>query len=247
MKWKNPQGKGNVMRVSALLFDVFGTVVDWRGSVVEAGQHLGRGRQWDVDWGHFADLWRREGYLEPTARIARGEEPWERVDVLHRRKLDELVVRFGLTGLSDAQMSEFNRIWHRLTPWSDVVQGLHRLRKQFLITPLSNGDFSLLTNMAKHAGLPWDCIVSTELFKRFKPDLQAYRDAVDLLDLDIRTTMMVSAHPRDLEGARSAGLRTAYVDRPLEFGPTSPTKTTPESPYEVSAADLVELAGKLGA
>jgi 2-haloacid dehalogenase len=235
------------MRVAALLFDVFGTVVDWRGSVVEAGQRLSQGRQWAIDWGAFADLWRREGYLEPTARIARGEQPWERVDVLHRRKLDELMVRFGLTGLSEAEISEFNRIWHRLIPWPDVVQGLHRLRKQFLIAPLSNGDFALLTNIAKHGGLPWDCIVSTELFKRFKPDPQAYRDAVDLLSLDIKATMMVSAHPVDLEGARSAGLRTAYIDRPLEFGSASPPKAMAGTPFEVSAGDLVELADRLGA
>ncbi|RPI09304.1 MAG: haloacid dehalogenase type II [Zetaproteobacteria bacterium] len=235
------------MRVHALLFDVFGTVVDWRGSVVRAGQRLGRGRPWDIDWGEFADLWRREGYLEPTAQIARGERPWERVDVLHRRKLDELVVRFGLAGLSEAETGDFNQVWRRLDPWPDVVQGLHRLRKRFLVAPLSNGDFALLTNMAKHAGLPWDCIVSTELFKRFKPDPQVYRDAVDLLGLDINATMMVSAHPRDLEGARSAGRRAAYIDRPLEFGPASRPKTTPGSPYEVSAADLADLADKLGA
>jgi 2-haloacid dehalogenase len=235
------------MPVVALLFDVFGTVVDWRGSVVEAGQRLSRPRGWRIDWGTFADLWRREGYLDPTAQIARGERPWERVDILHRRKLDELLVRFGLDGLSEAEIAEFNRIWHRLTPWPDVIPALHRLRKRFLIAPLSNGDFALLTNMAKHAGLPWDCIVSTELFKRFKPDPQAYRDAVDLLDLDSTTAMMVSAHPVDLEGARSAGLRTAYVSRPLEFGPGSPPKSPSGPPFEISAADFTDLSDRLGA
>jgi 2-haloacid dehalogenase len=236
-----------IAEIKALLFDVFGTVVDWRNSVIREGEAIGRAKGLKVDWPSFADAWRRDGYLAPIFRIARGEEPWERVDILHRRKLDRLLVDYQITGLSEMEIQNFNRVWHRLDPWPDAIPGLTRLRRKFLVAPLSNGDFALLTNMARHAGLLWDCILSSELFQKFKPNLEIYRDAVKLLDLMPGEVMMVAAHVVDLEAARTAGLRTAYVDRPLEFGPGGAREPEPKTPFDVSATFFTDLAEKLGA
>jgi 2-haloacid dehalogenase len=235
------------IQVKVLLFDVFGTVVDWRTTVIREAEAISQLIGRPVDWGRFADRWRREGYLAHVVRIARGEEPVERVDVLHRRKLDSLLAEYGVTGLSEEAVAHFNRVWHRLLPWPDSIPGLTRLRKKFLISPLSNGNFSLLTNMAKHAGLPWDCILSSDLFGKFKPNLEIYRDAVRLLDFKPSEVMLVAAHVDDLDAARSAGLRTAYVERPLEFGPGGAREPEPRGPFDVSALSFTDLAGKLGA
>ncbi|HEX2186300.1 MAG TPA: haloacid dehalogenase type II, partial [Chloroflexota bacterium] len=211
--------------IRALLFDVFGTVVDWRSSVIAEGEALARAQGWPpdrVDWGAFADRWRREGYSDAIARIRRGEAPWALVDALHRAKLDELLAEHGLAGLAEAEVAHFNRVWHRLRPWPDAVPGLQRLRRRFVLAPLSNGNFALLTNMAKHAGLPWDCILSAELFGAYKPDPAVYRGALALLGIDAHEAMMVAAHPGDLRAARALGLRAAYVPRPHELGPGAP-------------------------
>jgi 2-haloacid dehalogenase len=231
----------------ALLFDVFGTVVDFRTTIIEAGQALASTHGLEVDWPAFADRWRREGYQQPIRRIARGEAPWERVDVLHRRKLDQLLAEFNITGLSEAEVTDFNLVWHRLIPWPDAIAGLNRLSQKYLIGALSNGDYALLTNMAKHSGLPWDCVLSSELFGTFKPNPRIYQGAARLLDLKTDQIMMVAAHTHDLEGARSVGMLAAFVHRPLEFGPSGQPEPVPEKPFNVVANDFLDLAAQLGA
>src|SRR5579883_2331141 len=233
--------------VKALIFDVFGTVVDWRGSVIREGEALGRSKGLTIDWARFADEWRIEGYTQAIARIRSGEQPWERVDVLHRRKLDELLVRHGIIGLSEEEIGHFNRVWHRLNPWPDAVPGLTRLRARYTISPLSNGDFALLTEMARHAGLPWHCILSSELFQCFKPDPRTYLGAARLLDLAPDQVLMVAAHVGDLQAAHALGLATALVPRPLEFGPSRPYERPDTSSFDLVADDFEDLARQLDA
>ena len=235
-----------LLGVQALVFDVFGTVVDWRGTVIREGEALGRRHGLAVDWPRFADEWRREGYVEAIARIRRGEAPWEIVDVLHRRMLDELLARHGVQGLPEAEVEHFNRVWHRLAPWPDAVPGLARLKRRCIIAPLSNGNMALLTNMARHAGLPWDCILSAELFGAYKPDPAVYRGAARLLGLPPEHLLMVAAHGGDLRAAGALGLRTAFVARPLEHGPGRAPEA-PDPSVDVVADDFLDLADQLGA
>jgi 2-haloacid dehalogenase len=237
--------------VRALLFDVFGTVVDWRGTVIREGEALATRRGWPadrVDWAAFADRWRKEGYTAALGRITRGEDSWARVDDLHRRMLDRLLHEHGIHDLDEAAITHFNRVWHRLAPWPDALAGLERLRRRYTVAPLSNGDFALLTNMAKHAALPWDCILSAELFRAYKPRAEVYLGAVRLLGIVPAEAMMVAAHPSDLEAARAAGLRTAFVPRPLEFGAhaTESQRAPSSSPFDVTANDFLALAAALG-
>ncbi|MBA2441231.1 MAG: haloacid dehalogenase type II [Rubrobacter sp.] len=233
--------------VRALLFDVFGTVVDWRGGVIRAGEDLGRAKDLHLDWPSFADEWR--GRYKPSMdRVRSGDLPWTKLDDLHRASLEDLLSEFGLTGLTEEEKDHLNKAWHRLEPWPDSVPGLLRLRERYTIAPLSNGNVSLLTAMAKRAGLPWDLILSAELPRHYKPDREAYLTSVDLLDLHPEQVMMVAAHPDDLHAASSFGLRTAYVHRPQEFGPAGEDPQPPSDlPFDVAAGDLVELAEELGA
>jgi 2-haloacid dehalogenase len=248
-KWReNTEGVRIVMGITplkSLMFDVFGTVVDFRTTIIQAGEVLAKTHGLDVDWPAFADRWRREGYQQPIRRIARGEAPWERVDILHRRKLDQLLTEFNISGLSEEEIVDFNLVWHRLMPWPDAVTGLNRLRQKYLIGALSNGDFSLLVNMAKHSGLPWDCILSSEFFDTFKPNPRIYQGAARLLDLKTGEIMMVAAHTHDLEGARSVGMLTAFVHRPLEFGPDGPPEPAPQKAFDLVANDFIDLADQL--
>ena len=234
------------LAVGALTFDVFGTVVDWRGTVIAEGEALGRKHGLEVDWAEFADRWRQEGYVDAIARINRGERNWTRVDVLHRSKLDQLIREYGIDGLSEEETAAFNRVWHRLRPWPDVVDGLARLRKRFVVATLSNGDVALLVDMARAAGFSWDCVLSSELAGTFKPNRECYLAAARLLDLPPERVMMVAAHKSDLRGAMAAGLRSALVFRPHEYGPARKANLTPEPDFDVVANDFVDLAGKLG-
>lgn len=236
----------SVKEIKALLFDVFGTVVDWRRSVIREGEALAWEKGLQVDWPRFADTWRRDGYLDAIKRIRLGGEPWADVDTLHRRQLDKLVEAHGVEGLSEAELAHFSRVWHRLTPWPDAVPALLRLKSRFIIAPLSNGTFALLTNMAKYSGLPWDCIFSSDLFHHYKQDLEVYRGAIALLGLEPSEAMLVAAHSNDLEAARTAGLRTAFVSRPLEWGADGPAERVPEQPFDFRAADFADLAAQLG-
>lgn len=227
--------------IRALTFDVFGTVVDWRGTIIEEG----KGWEIDLDWAGLADAW-RAGYQPAMQRVRSGALGWTRIDDLHRMILDDLLPDFGLTGLPEEKLAHLNRVWHRLRPWPDAVEGLTRLKQRYIIATLSNGNVSLLTNMAKHGGLPWDCILSAELARHYKPDPEAYRTACDLLDLPPEQVVMVAAHEGDLHAAAAVGMATAYVHRPLEYGPDNP-KPWPEEEFDWMAGDFVELAELLEA
>lgn len=233
--------------VDTLIFDVFGTVVDWRSGVIRDGERLNKAKGMDVDWAAFADAWREE-YQPSLARVRQGETPWRNLDALHWESLEQLLERFGVDDLSDEDIEHLNHVWHRLDPWPDTIPGLNRLRTDYLIAPLSNGHIRLLTNMAKRAGIPWDLILSAELSGHYKPDEEAYLTAVDLLDLQPAEVMMVAAHERDLEASREVGLRTAYIHRPLEWGPerADDTERPAQSAYDVVAEDIVDLAEQLG-
>lgn len=232
--------------VKALVFDVFGTVVDWRSSIIDEGARLNRERGFAVDWARFADAWR--GQYQPSMdRVRRAEIPWTGLDALHRLALDELLISFGIGGLTEDEKAELNRVWHRLRPWPDSVAGLTRLRRHFVLATLSNGNVALLVNMAKRAGLPWDCILSAELAKAYKPDRAVYRLAVDLLGLQPEQVMMVAAHQSDLRAARAVGLRAAFVPRPLEFGPGRAPDPSPDPEFDIVATDFGDLARQLGA
>ena len=230
----------------ALAFDVFETVVDWRSSVIRQLEEFGQRHGLQQDWPSFADNW-RAGYAPAMDRVRRGELPWTRIDDLHRMILEEHLGAAGITSICVEEVDELNRAWHRLDPWPDSVPGLTRLKERFIITTLSNGNMSLLTNMAKRAGLPWDCVISAELFHHYKPDPEAYLGCADLLGVAPDELMLVAAHPGDLRAAREAGLRTAYVDRPLEFGPGREAHHTEPDEFDVAATDFVDLAKQLGA
>ncbi|MBO0678604.1 haloacid dehalogenase type II [Mycolicibacterium sp. S2-37] len=230
--------------VRALAFDVFGTVVDWRSSVIAEAEEFGRRHGVQRDWAAFADDW-RGGYVPAMDRVRRGELPWTKLDDLHRGMLVELLG--DIPGVGEEEISELNRVWHRLNPWPDSVAGLTRLKQRFVITPLSNGNVSLLTNMAKHAGLPWDCVMSAELFGHYKPDPEVYLGCAALLDVAPGELMLVAAHPSDLRAARDAGLRTGYVVRPLERGPGRPPLRYDEGEFDLVAQDFGDLADQLHA
>ena len=231
--------------VKALTFDVFGTVVDWRSTVIREGRQLGRAKALDVDWAAFADAW-RDGYGPAMNRVRSGELPWKTIDELHRLILDGLLEQFGITGLNEAEKDQFNRVWHRLEPWPDAVEGLTRLKSRYIVASLSNGNVALLVNMAKHGGLPWDAVLSAELARRYKPDREVYLKAADLLGLKPGAVMMVAAHKGDLRAAAKAGLRTAFLPRPQER-PNRRIDLSVDGEFEVNATDFIDLARKLGA
>ncbi len=232
--------------VKALVFDTFGTVVDWRTSVTREVERLAKTKGLILDGAKFADAW-RAGYAPSMNRVRKGELPWTKLDDLHRMILDKILIDFRITGLSEAETEALNHAWHRLRPWPDAVGGLTRLKKQFTIAPLSNGNISLMTNLAKHAGLPWDCILGAELVRHYKPDREVYQSAADILDLNPGDVMMVAAHLGDLRAAKGVGLRTAFVARPLEYGPNGKPDLKADSSVDVSAKDFNDLAGQLGA
>jgi 2-haloacid dehalogenase len=228
----------------ALAFDVFGTVVDWHGGIAVEAAALAARHGIAGDWPAFANDW-RAGYAPAMDRVRRGELPWTHIDTLHRMILDQIAPRHGLAGLDAAGREHLNRAWHRLPPWPDVVAGLARLKRHFTITPLSNGNFSLLTNLAKHGGLPWDCIVSAELFGHYKPDPQTYLGCARLLDVAPGELMMVACHPSDLRAARANGLMTAFVKRPFEHGPATRLPAFDAGEFDLVARDFGQLADLL--
>jgi 2-haloacid dehalogenase len=231
--------------VKALTFDVFGTVVDWRSSIIGEGKRIARKKRIQVDWASFADAW-RAGYRPAMDRVRRGALSWTNIDALHRSILDELIPRFALHALTEAERDHLNRAWHRLTPWQDSVAGLKRLKQKYVIATLSNGNLALLVNMAKHAGLPWDCVLSAELFAHYKPDPETYQGAARLLGLNVDEVMMVAAHKNDLDAAAAVGLRTAFVPRPKEHGDAGEHDLSPESRFDINAKDFRDLARQLG-
>ncbi len=232
--------------VKALTFDVFGTVVDWRGSIIQEGESFSKTHHIQADWAKFADRW-RAGYGPSMNLVRTGTLPWQTIDQLHRRVLNELLEEFHITGLTETDKDHLNRVWHRLRAWPDSVQGLTRLKRKFIIAPLSNGNVALLTNMAKFAGLPWDLILSAELARHYKPDAEAYLTAAELLGLRPEEVMMVAAHKDDLRAAARTGNRTAFVPRPLEYGAGRKVDTAKDAAFDVHAVDFLDLAAQLGA
>jgi len=240
------QPRLDLASVKALVFDTFGTVVDWRTSVTQEVAQVAKRKGLQVDAEKFADAW-RAGYAPSMNRVRSGELPWTKLDLLHRMILDKLLVDFRIAGLTEAEIDALNRAWHRLRPWPDSVSGLTRLKKKFIIAPLSNGNIALMTDLAKHSGLPWDCILGAELVRHYKPDREVYQSAADFLNLRVDEVMMVAAHLGDLRAAKGVGLRTAFVTRPLEYGPQGKPDLQPDSSVDVPAKDFNDLAGHLGA
>src|SRR3954452_21283263 len=213
---RSPGGTGNLTAVDvrALVFDVFGTVVDWRGGVArEVSRLLGP----EVDAEALADDWRGR-YVPSMDRVRSGEMPWTPLDELHRASLDDVLASAGQQDVSPNVRDELVLAWHRLDPWPDVVPGLTRLRRSYVLAPLSNGNVALIVDMARRAGLPWDLVLGAEIVRHYKPDPEVYDAAPSLLMLPPEQVLMVAAHASDLAAARSRGLRTAYVHRPDEFG-----------------------------
>lgn len=227
--------------VKILAFDIFGTVVDWHGSIVREMAALYP----QVDGDAFATAW-RAGYQPAMARVMRGELGWTLIDELHRLILNDLLPRFGLQHINEDQRQHLNRVWHRLAPWPDSVEGLTRLKRKYTICTLSNGNIGLLTHMAKRAGLPWDCILSAEVFRAYKPDPATYLGVAKVFELPPQAVMLVAAHHDDLAGARACGLRSAYIERPLEMGAKRPKDVSPVAGNEWHAASINALADQLG-
>src|SRR2546428_6746713 len=233
-------------QVKALTFDVFGTVVDWRGSITREGEALARSKNiHGVDWAKFADAWRAL-YQPMMEEVRSGRRPWTKLDDLHRMNLDRVLRDFSITGLSEPEIDHLNRVWHRLDPWPDTVEGLTRLKRKFILATLSNGNVALMVNMAKHAGLPWDAILGAEVARAYKPQPEAYDRTAAFLDLKPGQCMMVAAHNGDVVAARGRGFRTAFVSRPVEHGPSKTRDVKAEHDFDVIADDFIDLAAKLG-
>lgn len=231
--------------VRALAFDVFGTVVDWRSSLIREGHALTERLGVQADWEAFADAWR--GRYQPSlSRVREGEIPWTNLDALHRASLDELLEQFAITGLDEEERDRFNRAWHRLDPWQDSVEGLNRLRSRYILVTLSNGNVALLVNMARRAGLPWDAILGAEIARHYKPQPQVYLKTAELLALAPGQCMLVAAHNDDLVAAGRLGFGTAFVRRPAEYGPNQKDNLRAEHDFDVVAESFVELAERLG-
>jgi 2-haloacid dehalogenase len=231
--------------VKALVFDVFGTVVDWHGSVAREVRALAKTKGLRVNAVKFAKAW-RAGYRPAMDRVLRGETPFAKIDVIHRAILEDVLGQFKVTTLSEEEKAHLNLVWHRLKAWPDTVRGLKRLKSKFVIATLSNGNTSLLVNMAKHGGLPWDCVFSSDTFKLFKPDPGMYLGAADALSLKPEEVMMVAAHKADLRAAAQCGLKTAFVKRPLEHGRGGAPDLASEPDFTVNAASFLDLADQLG-
>ena len=231
--------------VHALLFDVFGTVVDWRTSIIDDLSQFGAERGLEVDWAAFTDDWR--GLYQPAMEEVRsGRRAWTVLDVLHRESLDKLLAKHAISGLDDADRDHINKVWHRLKPWPDAVEGLERLKKRYIIGTLSNGNVGLLTRMAKYAGLPWDVVLGAETAHAYKPLPQAYLANAELINLKPGQVMLVAAHNGDLAAAAKAGLRTAFVTRPSEYGPHQKLDLKADGDWDVVVDSFVGLAKAMG-
>ncbi|HEX5140774.1 MAG TPA: haloacid dehalogenase type II [Dehalococcoidia bacterium] len=235
----------NPLAVKAMVFDTFGTVVDWRGSIIAEGNAYWTPiKKVDVDWAAFADSWRGK-YGPFMNKVRSGELPWTKLDDLHRMSLNEVLDEYNVHHLTEPEKQHLNFVWHRLNAWPDAPSGLARLKSRYIISPLSNGNLSLLTEMAKFAGLPWDCILGSDVFKHYKPDPETYLGVADILGIEPGEVMMTAAHTGDLDSARKVGLRTAYVHRPIERPGREPAMPAPDA-YDVVATDFRDMASKLG-
>jgi 2-haloacid dehalogenase len=231
--------------VRVLAFDIFGTTVDWHSGVATQAEEVAARLGIELDGGELASAW-RDQYLPSMNLVRTGELPWTVLDVLHRRSLDELLETRGMAGAFDEDArAELVRAWHRLPAWPDALRGLAELRDDYILAAVSNGGFALLTNLVKVEGLPFDCIISVELARHYKPDKEVYLTVASLLDVRPAEVMMVACHTWDLVGAKAAGLRTAFVERPLEKGPLHPADKPGEVEVDVSTASFTDLARKL--
>ncbi|MEQ1806193.1 MAG: haloacid dehalogenase type II [Burkholderiaceae bacterium] len=230
------------VRPRVLAFDIFGTVVDWHGSVVRELRELSP----QIDGDAFVIAW-RAGYQPAMRRVMSGELGWTLLEDLNRMILDELLPRFGLTHLTEAQRVQLNKVWQRLDAWPDAVPGLLKLKRSFMLCTLSNGNLGLLSHMAKRASLPWDCILSAEVFHAYKPDPATYLGVAKVFDVAPNEVMLVAAHHDDLAGARACGLQTAYIERPLEFGAAHVKDVSRKPENDWHARSIEHLAELLGA
>jgi 2-haloacid dehalogenase len=233
------------MELRALTCDTYGTLVDWRGSILDELRAFGKRRGLDRDWEAFLTDW-KSCYRTGMDKVNAGEWPWTTIDTIYRRRLDEVLRRNDIVGLGEEEREQLNQVWWRLRPWPDSVAGLTRLRTRYIITPLSNASFAGMVHLARSAALPWDCIITAENARRYKPAPEVYRTAIALLGLRPGEVMMVAAHNYDLAAARSHGMRTAFVPRPTEYGPTQTTDLVPESDWDVVAKDMEDLARAVG-
>jgi 2-haloacid dehalogenase len=232
-------------QVQALLFDVFGTVVDWRSSIIREGRALGARKGLDRDWVAFADDWR--GLYQPQLeKVRSGQLGWTKLDDLHRGSLNALLKKHDIRGLSEAEIDDFNRAWHRLDPWPDVVAGLTQLKRKYPLVTLSNGNVSLMMHLARYAGLPWDAILGAEPTRHYKPQPECYRLTAEYLSLPPEQCMLVAAHNSDLVAASQVGMRTAFFPRPTEYGPGQRENLRAEHEFDAVARDLEDLAELLG-
>jgi 2-haloacid dehalogenase len=234
--------------VKACVFDVFGTVVDWRSSVIAEATGWGKAKGLNINWAEFTDRWRL-GYKPAMNKVRKGEIPWTNLDDLHRMMLEDLLQHYQIEGLSEEEKTEWARVWRRLKPWPDSVEGLTRLKKKLIVAPMSNGNLALMTNLAKFGGLPWDAILGSDLVQHYKPDREMYMSAPFYLDLKPDQVMMCAAHVFDLQAARSCGLRTGFICRPNEYGDGS--VGVPDSAktgdFDVVSVSIVDLAQQIGA
>jgi 2-haloacid dehalogenase len=232
-------------QVQALLFDVFGTVVDWRSSIINELSTWGAKRGLTLDWAGFTDNWRAL-YQPSMEEVRSGRRPWTILDVLHRESLEKLLVQYRVSGLTEAEREHINGVWHRLSPWPDVIEGLRRLKTRYIIGTLSNGNVALLTRMAKYAGLPWDVILGAETARAYKPLPAAYTRNAELLGLRPSEAMLVAAHNDDLSAAAAQGLRTAFVARPVEYGPHQRKDFRADRAWDVVTDSFTGLADAMG-
>lgn len=233
-----------VAGVRAIVFDTFGTVVDWRSGVTRDLADWGRERGVQADWAALADAWRAR-YAPGLGEVRDGTLPWTILDDLHRRSLLQVIDDAGLPALSPADQDRLVGAWHRLDPWPDAAPGLTRLRATHLIGPLSNGNTSLLVDLARHGGLPWDVVLGSDVYRHYKPDAETYLGFCGYFRFEPAQVMLAAAHPADLDAARALGLRTAYLPRPLEHGPGRAFQQA-EGPWDITATDIEDLAGRMG-
>jgi 2-haloacid dehalogenase len=234
-----------MIAVAALFFDVFGTLVDWRRSIAREAELILAPRGFKLDWLAFADAWRGE-YQPAMEEVRAGRIPFCKLDLLHRRNLERILPRFGIAGLTDDEMRKLNLAWHRLDAWPDVPSGLARLKKRFVLAPVSNGNISLMVDLARRNNLPWDAVLGAETAGDYKPKPRVYLSACEALDLPPASCMMVAAHTNDLLAAANVGLRTAHIARPDEHGPGK-GEAKPNASVDIGATSLEDLAAQLGA
>ena len=230
--------------IKALLFDVFGTVVDWRTSVINECLELEKNTGIKGNWVKLTDMW-RQNYMPSMDKVRNGEREWVNLDTLHKESLIKILKELNINGLSEKNLNHLNTAWHRLSPWSDTVEGLNLLKSNYSISTLSNGGIDLLTNMANKQKLPWDNVFSAETFMHYKPDSETYLGAVEKLNCETHEVMLVAAHNNDLLAAKSYGLKTAFVVRATEYGENQDFDLKAENEIDLSATDFIDLSYKL--